>query len=110
MRALLIGIMLARIAAPAFAFDDPKALVTASYAPYQTPGTATDQDPALYYSEKLKGLVSSHAAKAASDLLERSNTGTVTGDVAPVLGFNPFIAGQQSLLLDLQVGAPTVIT
>jgi hypothetical protein len=39
MRALLLSIMLALIAAPAFAFDDPKALVTAIYAPYQTPGS-----------------------------------------------------------------------
>ena len=109
MRALLIGIVLALITAPALAFDDPKALVTAIYAPYQTPGKATDQDPAQYYSERLKGLVSSHAAKAASALLESSNTGTDTGDVAPVLGFNPFIAGQQSLLMDLRVGEPTVI-
>ena len=46
MRAFLLGIMLALMAAPAFAFDDPKALVTAIYAPYQTPGKATDQDPA----------------------------------------------------------------
>lgn len=109
MRTILLGIMLALIAAPAFAFDDPKSLVTAIYAPYQTPGQATAQDPAQYYSERLKGLVSSHAAKAASDLLESSNTGTDTGEVAPVLGFNPFIAGQQSLLMDLQVSEPTVL-
>ena len=104
MRALLIGIMLALTAAPAFAFDDPKALVTAIYAPYQTPGKATDQDPAQYYSEKLKGLVSSHAAKAAADLLESSNTGTFSGFGAPVLGFNPFFSFLQSLLMYLQVG------
>jgi hypothetical protein len=109
MRALLLGILLALMAAPAFAFDDPKALVTAIYAPYQTPGQATDQDPAQFYSERLKGLVSAHAAKAAADLLTSSNTGTDTGDVAPVLGFNPFINGQSSLLMDLQVGEPTVI-
>ena len=110
MRALLLAVVLALMAAPAFAFDDPKALVTAIYAPYQTAGAAAQQDPAQYYSERLKGLVSAHAAKAAADLLTSSNTGTDTGDVAPVLGFNPFINGQQSLLMDLQVGEPTVVS
>ncbi|HVX73639.1 MAG TPA: hypothetical protein VHB19_12595 [Devosia sp.] len=109
MRALLIGLVLALIAAPALAFDDPKALVAAIYAPYQTPGQATAQDPAQYYSERLRGLVSGHAAKAAADLLTSSNVGTDTGDVAPVLGFNPLINGQQSLLMDLSIGEPVVV-
>ncbi len=109
MRALLLGIVLALIAAPAFAFDDPKALVTAIYAPYQTPGAAAEQDPARYYSERLKGLVSGHAAKAAADLLSSPNGGTDTGDVAPALSFNPFIDAQHSLLMDLAVGEPVVI-
>ena len=110
MRALLIGLVLALIAAPALAFDDPKALVTAIYAPYQTPGQAAEQDPAQYYSERLRGLVSGHAAKADAALLTSSNVGTHTGDVAPVLGFNPFINGQQSLLMDLSIGEPTVVS
>ena len=109
MRALLLAVALALMAAPAFAFDDPKALVTAIYAPYQTPGAAANQDPAQYYSERLKGLVSGHAAKAASDLLSSPNAGTNTGDVAPALSFNPFIDAQHSLLMDLAVGEPIVI-
>src|ERR1700712_5785393 len=109
MRALILGIVLALMAAPVFAFDDPKALVAAIYAPYQAPGAAKDQDPAQYYSERLKGLVSGHAAKATSDMLSSEAPAANTGDVAPALGFNPFIAAQHSLLMDLTIGEPVVI-
>ena len=71
MRLALVLAFLMALAAPAFAYDDPKALVEAIYAPYQTPGQASDQDPAQFYSERLRGLVSGHAAKAADALLER---------------------------------------
>ena len=84
-------------AAPAFAFDDPKTLVAAIYAPYMTLGAARDQDPAQYYSERLRGLVSANAAPPA------------TGAAAPqVLAFNPFIGGQQALLRDLSIGEPVL--
>ena len=109
MRALLFGIALALIAAPAFAFDDPKALVTAIYAPYQTPGVAAEQDPAQYYSERLKGLVSAHAAKATEAALTDPDGASNTGPAAPALSFNPFIAAQHSLLMDLTIGEPTVM-
>ena len=108
MRAFLILIVLVLSAAPAFAFDDPKALVTAIYAPYQTPGAAAAQDPAQYYSERLKGLVSAHAAKATEDVLTNPD-GDKTGPVAPGLTFNPFIDAQHSLLMDLAVGEPIVM-
>ena len=108
MRAFLILIVLALSAAPAFAFDDPKALVTAIYAPYQTPGAAAAQDPAQYYSERLRGLVSAHAAKATEDVLSNPD-GPNTGPVAPGLTFNPFIDAQHSLLLDLAVSEPIVM-
>lgn len=108
MRAIIFAIALALGAAPGFAFDDPKALVTAIYAPYQTPGAAAGQDPAQYYSERLKGLVSAHAAKATEDVLT-SPDGTKTGPVAPGLTFNPFIDAQHSLLMDLAVGEPVII-
>ena len=108
MRAILLAIALALSAVPAFAFDDPKALVTAIYAPYQTPGAAAAQDPAQYYSERLKGLVSAHAAKATEDVLTNPD-GDKAGPVAPGLTFNPFIDAQHSLLMDLSVGEPVVI-
>jgi hypothetical protein len=94
MRAIL-AIFLALLATPAFAYDDPKALVDAIYAPYTTLGAARDQDPAQYYSERLRGLISTNAMAAT------------TGDAAPAkLDFNPFIGAQQALLRDLVIGAP----
>ena len=109
MRAVIAIFILALLSAPALAFDDPKALVTAIYAPYQTPGAAAEQDPAQYYSERLKGLVSGHAAKATEDLLSSEAPAAGTGDFAPALGFNPFIAAQHSLLMDLNIGEPVVV-
>ena len=108
MRLLISALLFVVSALPALAFDDPKALVTAIYQPYQTPGVAQDQDPAQYYSERLKGLVSGHAAKATEDLLASSEITEDTGPVAPALGFNPFIAAQHSLLMDLAIGEPVV--
>jgi hypothetical protein len=109
MRAVFLAAMFGLVSAPAFAFDDPKALVAAIYAPYQTPGAAADQDPAQYYSERLKGLVSGHAAKAAETLISSPDTGTDIGPVAPALSFNPFIDAQHSLLMDLAIGDPIVM-
>ena len=92
MRALMV-VVLALWAAPAFAYDDPKALVDAIYAPYTTLGVAREQDPAQFYSERLRGLVAANAA--------------ATGENAPpVLEFNPFIGATQALLRDLSVGTP----
>jgi hypothetical protein len=108
MRAFLVAVVLVLLSAPAFAFDDPKALVAAIYQPYQSAG-APPQDPAQYYSERLKGLVSAHAAKATKALLGSSIDNAGTGPVAPVLSFNPFIAGEHSLLMDLAIGEPVVI-
>ena len=105
---LLAALLVAALSGPAFAFDDPKALVEAIYAPYQTPGAAADQDPAQYYSERLRGLVSGHAAKAAGNLLDAQVSAENTGPVAPALSFNPFIDAQHSLLMDLAVGEPVV--
>jgi hypothetical protein len=78
---------------PAWAYDDPKALVDAIYAPYTTLGVAQDQDPAQFYSERLKGLVAANAAAAGDN-------------PPPVLDFNPFIGAKQALLRDLAVGTP----
>jgi hypothetical protein len=92
MRAL-VAMLLALWTLPAIAHDDPKALVDAIYAPYTTLGVAQEQDPAQYYSERLRGLVATNA--------------TATGDSpAPVLDFNPFIGATQALLRDLSIGTP----
>ncbi|MBI4923802.1 MAG: DUF3828 domain-containing protein [Devosia nanyangense] len=108
MRALIVAVILALTSLPAVAFDDPRALVEAIYAPYQTPGAAADQDPAQYYSERLKGLISGHAAKAAGQLLDAQISAEDSGPVAPALSFNPFIDAQHSLLMDLSIGQPVV--
>lgn len=92
MRAVL-ALIFALAAWPALAFDNPKALVEAIYAPYTTLGAATAQDPAQYYSERLRGLVGLNAAGA---------------EAATPLEFNPFIGAQQSLLRDLAIGEPVV--
>lgn len=109
MRAILAVFFFALASLPALAFDDPKALVTAIYAPYQTPGKAAEQDPAQYYSERLKGLVSGHAAKATADVISNPDAGANIGDAAPALSFNPFIAAQHSLLMDLSIDEPIVM-
>lgn len=109
MRIGLVLAMLMALAAPALAFDDPKALVEAIYAPYQTPGAAAEQDPAQYYSERLKGLISGHAATAAEKLLNGDTAEEDTGPIAPALSFNPFINAQHSLLLDLVISLPVVM-
>ncbi len=98
MRALLL-VLLALLASPAFAYDDPKTLVAAIYAPYTTLGAARDQDPAQYYSERLRGLVSANASAPAAD-----------AEAPPaILAFNPFIGAQQALLRDLVVGEPVLL-
>ena len=95
MRQLLaIGVFWFGLIGAAFAYDDPKALVDAIYAPYTTLGAAREQDPAQYYSERLRGLVATNAAGGEG--------------AAPVLDFNPFIGAQQALLRDLVVSAPVL--
>jgi len=113
----MVGIrLLALLAAglfssPAWAFEDPKALVEAIYAPYQIAGQASEQDPTQFYSERLRGLVAAHAAAATGALVDGDAVSSV-GDVqavAPALDFNPFIDAKHSLLLDLAIGTPIVL-
>ena len=104
MRQLIIGLFLALgIAGSALAYDDPKALLEAIYAPYtasQTPG-----DREQYYSARLKGLYAANLERQAVD----SKTGTSVDPNAPdLVGFDPFIEGDHALLLDLNIGAPVV--
>jgi hypothetical protein len=95
MRLLSVLVTLGAMISPAWAFDDPNALVDAIYAPYTTLGAAQEQDPAQYYSERLRGLVAVNAAPAGDG-------------AAPILDFNPFIGAQQALLRDLAVGPPVI--
>ena len=104
MRQLIIGLLLALgLAGATQAYDDPKALLDAIYAPYtagQTPG-----DREQFYSARLKGLYAANLERQAVD----SKTGSVVDPNAPnLLGFDPFIEGGHALLLDLSIGAPVV--
>jgi hypothetical protein len=111
MRVLFAALLFAGFTVPALAYDDPKALVDAIYAPYQVAGQAGAQDPMQFYSERLKGLVSAHAAEAVNTLLDSDTVDSVddVGPVAPALSFNPFIDAQHSLLMDLSIGQPVVL-
>ena len=104
MRQLIIGLLLALgFAGAAQAYDEPKALLDAIYAPYtagQTPG-----DREQYYSARLKGFYAANLERQSVD----SKTGTEVDPNAPnLVGFDPFIEGDHALLLDLNIGAPVV--
>lgn len=104
MRQLILGLFLALgLAGGAAAFDDPKALLEAIYAPYtagQTPG-----DREQYYSARLKGLYAANLERQSVD----ADTGAEVDPNAPnLVGFDPFIEGDHALLLDLSIGTPVV--
>ncbi|WP_417310873.1 hypothetical protein [Devosia sp.] len=91
------------LAGPAAAYDDPKALIEAIYAPYQA-GQRHTEGVEQFYSSHLRGLLAGN--------LERH---TASPDGAPLdpnapsmLDFNPFIEGDNALLLDLNIGEPIV--
>jgi hypothetical protein len=104
MRQLIISLLLALgLSGSASAFDDPKALLEAIYAPYtagQTPG-----DREQYYSARLKGLYAANLERQSVD----ARSGTEVDPNAPdLVGFDPFIEGDHALLLDLNIGTPVV--
>lgn len=101
---LLLGIM-AILSSPAIGqpYDRPEALVSAIYETYQT--GQQQADPSTFYSARLKQLFADHAERAAEaeDAIVADTSGGL-GD-----GFNPFIDGQNALLLDVAIGKPLVI-
>lgn len=84
------------------AYDDPKALLDAIYAPYIA-GKAPAR-PENYYSASLKELLAKNLARQAVDTKGQP----VDPDAAPTLSFDPFIEGQHSLLLDVAITAPVL--
>lgn len=90
---LIFAVFMILVAVPASAFDTPKALVDAVYAPYIA--RTEPPAPSTYYSDALSQLT---AAK-----LERD------GAEAEVFDFDPFIDGQNALLFDFVAGEPIVI-
>ena len=95
---LVIGFTSASVAA----YDSPKALVEAIYQPY-TVGQKQDA-PEQFYSARLKGLLAANLERQGTD-----QTGTpVDFDAPDMLAFDPFIEGQNSLLLDLVIAEPVI--
>lgn len=103
MRHFIIAVLSMCFASVAQAFEDPKALLEAIYAPYtagQTPG-----DREQYYSARLKGLYAANLERQSVD----HRTGAEVDNNAPnLVGFDPFIEGDHALLLDLSIGPPVV--
>ena len=92
------------IPAGAWAYDDPRALVSAIYAPYQS--GQQHGDLGQFYSARLKQLFADHAEKAAA---EADTTGSEPLAVEPAFDFNPFIDAQHALLLDVAIGEPVTL-
>lgn len=106
MRFSMLFAVLAALAFPAAAnaYDDPKSLVTAVYAPYLN--GQQHADLSRFYSERLKQLFADHAKRVAESAMPASAEPL---DATPDLGFNPFIDAQNSLLFDVAIGEPVII-
>jgi len=92
--------------ATAFAetYDNPKALVTAIYEPFQRGEKPTEFGQ--FYSQHLNGLFASQGEKTAASAGIVVNTQT---SAAPEVIFNPFIDAENYLLFDLVIGEPVII-
>lgn len=104
MRQFIVGILLVLgLAGAATAYDDPRALLEAIYAPYKVGQTPGDREQ--YYSARLKALYAANLERQSVD----QRTGTEVDTSAPnLVGFDPFIEGDHALLLDLAIGTPVV--
>ena len=89
--------------AAAKAFDSPRELVEAIYAPYRAGQQAADVSQ--FYSERLQQFFSDHADSVAAQA--EAGVPVAVGDSA--LDFNPFVDGQNALLLDVAIGEPQVV-
>lgn len=98
----LLSLLVVVLPGTARAFDDPKALLDAVYAPYLA-GKAPER-PESFYSTRLQGLVAANLEQQAT-----APSGEPANPDAPnALTFDPFIEGQHSLLLDLAIAAPVI--
>lgn len=87
----------------ALAYDTPRALVEAIYEPYRSGLKHDSLEP--FYSERLAGILAHNR-----ELQESTDPSGVPVDpsVPDLVNFNPFIAGQNALLLDLVIAEPMV--
>nr|ALS91291.1 protein of unknown function (DUF3828) [uncultured bacterium] len=103
-RAQILVALLAIVgsAGAACAYDDPRALVEAIYAPYSSSGAATP-DLKLFYSAHLRELFTVHAQHTS---LENARADASAADP---FAFNPFVDAAHPLLYDLKIGEPVVM-
>ena len=85
----------------ASAYDNPKALVEAIYQPYSA-GQKHQGGLEQFYSTRLKDLYAANLERQTVD----QKGAAVDPDAPDMLAFDPFIEGQNSLLLDLVIGEP----
>ncbi|WP_055045171.1 hypothetical protein [Devosia sp. A16] len=95
---LIIG-----LSGAASAYDNPKALVEAIYQPYSA-GQKHKGGLEKFYSARLKDLYAANVERQGVD----QRGAAVDPDAPDMLAFDPFIEGQNSLLLDLVVGEPVL--
>lgn len=93
---LLLGLFVSG----AQAFETPRQLVDAIYAPYQSGKVHESLDP--FYSARLKALFAEHAQHSA----EVEAVALDSTDAAAVTDFNPFLDADYPLLFDLKVSEP----
>lgn len=82
------------------AFETPRQLIDAIYAPYQSGKVHDSLQP--FYSERLQGLFVEHAARSADVepvALSKADTPSATD-------FNPFLDADYPLLFDVKVSEP----
>lgn len=93
------------MATPAGAYDTPKDLVSAIYAPYLSGGQQADLQQ--FYSTALKQHFADYSERLAAT---EATAGREPADgSSSVLDFNPFIDAQHALLLDLVIGEPAIV-
>lgn len=107
MRARALGVaslLLAMLpAGPTLAFDNPKALLQAIYAPMldrQQP-----KDLSRYYSDDLKQMFAEHARQQADSPASAGQPAALSD----ASGFDPFVSGTNILLFDVNISDPVVI-
>lgn len=102
-RILAIVVLIIGLTGAAVAYDDPKALIEAIYQPY-TSGQKHDDGLEKFYSRRLKDIYAANLERQSVD----AKGAAVDPDAPDLLRFDPFIEGQNSLLLDLVIGEPVL--
>lgn len=103
MRRILASVLLViGLGGAAMAHDSPKGLVEAIYQPYQAGSKHAGLEQ--FYSVRLRELYAANLERQSVDAIGAS----LDPDAPDMLNFDPFIEGQNALLLDLVIGEPVV--